>query len=173
MTTKRGAIRRAVSPWQTYIEHIGVGQIATDGVVYSSIATFGTTAVEILSQLIDPGVSLKLKEIEASFTQKFTGLNGSFVASMSYYWDMRSEYQNAEGSLVTSAYTPICGTYEKGVGTLVTSEDTISGYVAVGSVPGAPVRVRLQAFGLKASVGQGKVKNDSYVRLVGIVIPGT
>ena len=170
----RGNIMRgAIDPFQTYVQHLGAGAIATDGVQYSSTATFGTTNAEILNELISPPFHLSLKEVEVSFVQKFEGLNGSLVATMNYYWEMRPEYINAQGSVVTGTYINLSGTLSKAVGTLITSEDTLEGYIPVGSIPAAPVRIRLMASGLNASVATGKVKNNSYVRLVGIVIPGS
>ncbi len=173
MDIRGGAIRPTIELFQTYTQHLGEGLIATDGVVYSPVATFGTTAVEILNKLIDPGFQLALKELEVGFTQKFEGLNGSFVASISYYWDARPEWQDPVGTTRIGAYVAISNTLTKGVGTLTTSEDTLSGYVPVGSVPVAPVRIRLLATGLRVAVCTGKVKNNSYIRLVGLVIPGT
>ena len=155
------------------------GLVATDGVQYSAIATFGTTAVQILSSLIDPGFNVALKKIEVGLTQSFTGLNGSFVASMNYYWQVRSEYKEIGGTPSApyekqSALVNITGTYQKAVGTLAASEDTFSGYIPIGSLPYAPVRLILTAIGPdRAAVCQGRVKNSSYIRLVGNIIPGT
>jgi len=173
MDIKGGPIRPGVELLQVYTRYLGEGQIATDGLVYSSVATFGTTAVDVVNELIDPGFGLGLKHCELGLTQKFQGLNGSFVASMNYYWQARSEWDDPVGTTRTGAYVNLSGTYQKAVGTLTTSEDTLSGYVPVASLPVAPFRLKLTAIGIQAAVCTGKVKNSSYVRLVGTVIPGT
>jgi len=169
---KTSQIRR-IEALQSYTEHLANGLVATDGGQYTGVVTFGTTATEVFNKLVDPGFGLSLKELEVGLTQKFEGLNGSFVGSISYYWQVRPEYVNQVGTKVTGTYINIAGTYTKGVGTLTTSEDTFSGYIPVGSVPNAPVRARLMAQGLRAAVVHGKIKNNSYVRMIGIVIPGT
>ena len=169
-----GRVQRKVDIFQSYLEHLGVGIVATDGVVYSAVATFGTTAAEILNQLIDPSVDMGLRELEVGLTQRFTE-RASLVGSLTYYWEAREEWYDRGGAVPTSrtgSWINISGTYTKGMGTLVNVVDTLSGYVPVASMPHAPVRLRLMAQGLVASSMTGEVKNASYVRLVGIVIPG-
>lgn len=167
----RGIVKRKVDLCQSFIHHLGQGLVATDGVVYSAVATVGTTAVEVLNELLDPGVDLSLTELEVSFTQKFTELTDA-VGSLVYHWQGRSEWSDPVGTLRTSAWTAISGTYSKGIGSLANSEDTLEGYLDVANLKHAPLRIRLLAEGLVASSMEGKVKNDSYVRLVGIVVPG-
>ena len=168
-----GRVRRSVDLLQSFTQHLGEGLVATDGVVYSPVATFGTTAVEVLNQLIDPGFDLSLKELEVSLVQKFTEKTGGTTAgSIAYTWDARSEWYDPVGTIRTSAYVNLVGTLTKGVASGASSEDTLEGYVPVGSVPNAPVRIRLLARSLYASAFTGQVKNTSYVRMVGIVIPG-
>lgn len=158
---------------KTYIHRFGRGNVATDGVVYSPIATFGTTAFEILSELVDPGYSMELQTIEVGLTQHFTELLNA-VGSLVYHWKAREEYyDSSQGTIYTRSYVGIQATLSKGIGSLSTSEDTLSGYLSVGSFPHAPVRFVLTALGLVASSMSGKVKNSSYVKLVGCVIPGT
>ena len=150
------------------------GAIATDGVQYSSIATFGTTAVQVLSERIDPGYTLKLRTLEVGLAQRFTGLNGSFVASIIYHWQAQSDdYMTPEGTLLATALVPITGTYQKAVGTITTSDDVFSGYIPIGSVPFLPARFILTAIGIQAAICQGRVKSSSYIRGIGIIIPGT
>ena len=152
------------------------GLLPTDGIQYSSVATFGTTAVEVLNKLIDPGVNLALQKLELGLTQKFEDLNGSFAGSMTYYWEANSEALVPSGGSLfpyTSTKINLTGTFTKGVGTMLTSEDTFSGLVTVASLPYAPFRLILTAVALGASRVTGKVKNASYVRLVGHIIPGT
>ncbi|KKK83841.1 hypothetical protein LCGC14_2789340 [marine sediment metagenome] len=175
MRIKPGGVRAGLDFQQSYIRHLGEGLGATDGVQYTAVVTFGTTVTEVLNELIDPGFSLQLKEIQYGLTQQFEGLNGSFVGSTIYYWEAREEYTDIAGKVGTlraSAYVPLVATYAKGVGTLTTSEDTLSGYMPVASLPHAPVRVRLMAVGLRASVVTGRVKNSSFIQLIGNVIPG-
>lgn len=175
MNIKPGGARIGLDALQDYTEYLVDGLVPTDGIQYSSIATFGTTAVELLNKLIDPGFSMQLKKLQVGLTQQLTGLNGSFVGSVSYYWEAREEYYEPRGSLgvgynITGNYLNITGTYTKGVGTLLSSEDTFSGYVPVASLSHAPVRVRLVVAGLQAAVLTGRVKNSSFVDLVGMVL---
>jgi len=180
MQVKPGGARISVDTPFYYREPLVDGAIATDGIQYSSIATVGTTAVEVFNKLIDPGVTVGLKNLYTSFTQKFTGLNGSFVGTVAYFWRAREEWFDSEGGRSsgvgtqrTGGWIPAIATIAKGVGTLTTSEDTITGYVPVASLPHAPLRVSLMAVGLRAAVVTGKVKNSSVVDLMGVVIPGT
>jgi len=171
---KGGGIRRYIELGQVYTQYLGAGLIATSGVQYSAIATFGTTPVTILEELIDPGYNLKLNELKVSFVETFTNLKDT-IGSLTYYIQARSEYVAPTPTMhtVTGAYVNISGSYTKGVGSLEDSEDTLGGYVPVATLPYAPVRVKLVATGLIASSMYGKVKNTSYVKLTGTVIPGT
>ena len=175
LRTKPGGARLGVDSVMEYMEHPISGLVATNGVAYSSVATIGTTAVTVLDQLIDPGIPLSLKELEVGFTQKFTGLNGSVGGSIAYYWQVRSETRvPSAGAVVkyTSSYCNVTGSYLKAIGTLIALEDTFSGYVNVGSVPYAPIRILLTAIGVTAANVEGKVKNSTYIRMVGNAIPG-
>jgi len=175
---KAGATFRAgVNREYEKVFPLGHGLVATDGVQYGPVATIGTTAVDVLNELIDPGYTIKTQSILVGLTQKFTGLNGSFVGSISYSWTMQPLYIRPGGTngveAITGTTITISPTLTKGVGTLTTSEDTLSGYVPVGSIPFAPFRVKLTATGLRAAVVTGKIKSSSYIKLVGSVIPGT
>ncbi len=173
MKGTKSRIPLSANPEKTYIHRFGVGNVATDGVVYSPIATFGTTAVEVLNELVDPGYSMDLKTVEVGLTQRFTELLNA-VGSLVYHWKAREEYyDSAQGSIYTKSYIGIQATLSKGIGSLLTSEDTLSGYLSTGSFPHAPIRLVLTAVGLVAATMSGKVKNSSYVKLVGVVIPGT
>ena len=176
MRIKPGGVRAGIDFQQEYVEHPVQGLVATDGVVRSAVITVGTTAVEIQNWLVDPGFSLQLKEFYVGLTQRFTGLNGSFVGSLIYYWQAREEFVDISGQTPTlraSAYINISGTYQKSIGTLVAVEDSFTGYVPVGSVPHAPVRMRLMAIdGVRASSLYGDVKNSSVIKLIGNIIPG-
>lgn len=171
---KRGGIRIGAELIQDITRHIVDGLVPTDNVQYTAVATVGTTAVSVFNKLFDPGFTIGLQELEVGLTQKFTGLNGSFVGSLNYHWQARSEYVNSQGTQITGAYINITGTYVKAVGTLTTSEDTFQGYVPVASLPFAPIRLLLTAIDKdRAANFTGKVKNDSYIRMVGHIIPGT
>ena len=176
MKIKPGGARIGAEFLQTYIEHLGAGLVPTDGVQYSPVATFGTTAVEILNQLIDPGLNFYLKELEVGLTQRFDNLKADSVGSLIYHWKLRPEYVNPQGTKIIGDYINITGTYSKGMPTSGLAgdpaEDTFSGYVPVGSVQAAPVRAVLTAIGLVADSMTGEVKNSSYIRLIGAVIPG-
>uniref|UniRef100_A0A6M3IWF9 Uncharacterized protein n=1 Tax=viral metagenome TaxID=1070528 RepID=A0A6M3IWF9_9ZZZZ len=177
MNTKSGGARIGVNTPFYYRDILVDGAIATDGVQWSTVATVGTTAAEVFSKFIDPGVTVGVKKMYVAFSERFTGLNGSFVASMNYYWQARTEAKvpsGGQGNLanLTGAWVNLTGTYQKAVGTLTTSDDTPNGYAAVASIPYAPIRVRLMAVGIQAAVMTGKIKNSSIVELMGNVIPG-
>ena len=151
------------------------GQVATDGVAYSAVATVGTTAVTIFSKFFDPSKTVKLDRLEVGLTKRFTGLNGSFVGSMIYYWTIQSKYKFPSGGAlveITGDEINISGTYQVAVGTLTTHDDTMS-HNQVASIPFAPFTVNLKAIGIRAGIVTGQVKNSSYVRLVGVSLPGT
>lgn len=169
--TKAGEVRPGVDVFYDKSHPIVAGAIPTDGVQYSAIATFGTTNVDILSKLVDPGYPLELQFLEVGLTQSFTELL-SATGSLTYYWRARSEHVNPQGTKVTGSYVNLTGTYQKGLTTGQTLTDTFSGYLDVGSIPYAPVRFVLTAVGLSAATMSAKVKNSSYVRMVGVVIPG-
>ena len=169
---KDGPLRRSVDLQKEFIYHFGAGVVATDGVQYTTAATFGTAALEIVNQLIEPGYGMYLKEIQVGLTQKFTNLLNA-VGSLTYSWKARSEYTDPRGSKHVESYYALSATYGKGIGSLSNSEDTLSGYLPPESVIAAPVRMVLTAQGLAASTMTGAVKNSSFVRLLGIVIPGT
>lgn len=162
-------ITRGIEHLQEFVHKPVVGLMATDGVVYSPIATVGTTAVEVFSTLLDIGVDLKLLLAEVGLTQKFTNKVSSMVGSLLYYWQLRQE-----NVATVRGWLNITGTMARGVpsGVGSLSEDTFSGYADVGSLPEAPIRARLMAIALGADALSGQVKNSSYVKLVGAVIPG-
>uniref|UniRef100_A0A6M3IEY3 Uncharacterized protein n=1 Tax=viral metagenome TaxID=1070528 RepID=A0A6M3IEY3_9ZZZZ len=179
MEVKRGGARVGVNVPFEYRDALVDGAISTNGVQYSSIATVGTVATEVFSKLVDPGYTLSLKKLMVGLTQHFTGLNGSFVGTIMYHWRARSEWYDAiggqsagVGTQRVGAWVGLHGTLSKGVGTLTTSEDTLSGNIPVASLPIAPFRLSLMAQGLRAAVVSGKVKSSSIVDLVGDVIPG-
>ena len=177
MRIRPGGVRAGIDVPQIYTQHLGAGLVATDGVVYTPVATFGTTALEVLNELIDPGYNMRLLETQVGLTQRFTELiGGTTNASLSYYWQAREEYTEPVGTagpyLVTGGWVGISPTYTKGVASQANSDDTLSGYVPVASISRAPVRVRLMALGLVANSMTGRVKNSSFIQLVGLVIPG-
>ncbi len=174
--TKFGGARLSISAiFEEYYRPV-VANVATDGVSYDAVATFGTIAAEVYTKLIDPSVSVALQELNVSFTQKFTGLNGSIAGSLGYWWRIRSEAAIPSGGALvpfTGAYVALSGTFAKLVGTLVTSEDTLSSRVPLGSIPYAPVRISLMAGCDRAAGMKAEIKNSTYVGIKGVVIPGT
>ncbi len=175
--TKPGGVRIGVTEPLEFVQHLPLGSIpvATSGIQYTAVVTFGTTATEIFSTLIDPGYSLYLKELEVGLTKAITGLNGSFVASCYTYWRARAESAIPSGGfpcVYQGSWINITGTYQIAGGTLAATEDTFSGYVDTAQIPYAPVRISLMSTGVKAADATGKVKNSSYVRMVGNIIPG-
>ena len=165
-----GPFNRVIEPLQEYTEKLVsalAGAIATDGVQYSSVVTVGTTATELFSADVDPGVDLRLKTLVVGLTQKLENLAADSVATVCYYWQAR---RKSQGTIC--AWVPLSGTLCKGVGTSLASEDTLSGLISVGTMEDAPLEVRLMASCLTTARATGKVKSSSYVQCVGNVIPG-
>jgi len=178
---KGGGFRLGVDKWFDKTYHFVDGLVSTDGVQESSVASFGTTAVDILTTTIDPGYTVRLDKIQFGATYRIYGLNGSFVGSVYAYWRMQSKNFNipsggflAAGSL---GAVNIAGTYQHTVATYKDapsySEFSLSGYINVGSVPYAPLEVKLTCNGVRAGIAYARVKNSSFVRLVGHTVPGT
>ena len=173
---KEGPVPRYANLFQEYIEYLGAGLVATSGIQYSAAITFGTTPVEVLNQLVDPGVDLGLKQLEIGFTQRFTERSGGTTAgSLVYYWEGREEWfdRAGVGTLRTGSWVGLSPTLSKGVASGANSEDSVSGFVPVPSIGHASVRVRLTGQALHASAFTGEVKNSSYVKLTGLVVPGS
>ena len=177
MQTKRGLASIVVGAYHELSLPIVEGQVASDGVVYAPVATFGTTALEVFAKLINPGFNLALSKLQVGLTQRFNNLLATSVGSLIYHWRAREEYIDSEGSVHIDAYVNLAPTYSKGIPTSGVSgdpaEDTVSGYVPVGTLKHAPFRISLMAEGLVANSMTGEVKNSSYVELAGVVIPGT
>ncbi len=169
--TRSGDTRPVVDAFIQHIEHLVDGNVATDGIQYSSVVTFGTTALAVFSKMIDPRVNLILQELEVGFTQKFTNVVNA-VGSLSYVWQIRHRIDR-NGAPTIGAWVPMSATFTKGIGSLSNSEDTHSGYEPVASMPVAPFDIQLLATGLVASSMVGEVKSSSYIMLAGTVIPGT
>lgn len=171
----RGLVQRKVDIFQSFHYPLGLGAIATDGVQYSVAGTVGTTAVTAFTELIDPGVDLSLNKLQVGLTFKSTFL-GSAAGSIMFYWQMRSEgYFDPVGTYRNTGYVTITGATLGGpLGSAVTNtyEHTVSGYVPVGSVPKVPIRLNLIAQ-MTGNWFTVQIKNSSFVKMVGIVIPGT
>jgi len=175
---KPGGVRAGLEARITDIFYPVTGQVATDGVVYSPVATVGTTALEVFTALIDPGVTIGLQQLGVGLTQTITGVSAANGGSINYYWRVRTEAdilgtQNLLKKF-TGAYVNITGTYLRPVGTLIAAEDTFShNAVTIGSIPFAPIRISLMAqTDNLAALYTVKVKNSSFVQLKGIAIPG-
>ena len=179
MVTKPGKTRIGVNiPYEQIFKFdTCAGQVATNGVGYSTVVTFGTTALEILNEMIKPGFSAQLQKLGVGLTQKFANLISTNVGSLIYRWEAREEYIDPGGTagphLITSAWVPVSPTFSKGIGSLLTSEDTLSNWFPVATLSHIPLRLRLIAQGLVAASMTGQVKNSSYIEAVGNVIPGT
>jgi len=169
MKTK-GYVR--VEALQTYTEHFGAGLIGSSGLQHSTAVPFGTTALAVFDQLVEPGFSMSLKELEVHVEHKFTNLLDA-EGSVAYFWRARPEYVNPQGTKVTGTYINLAGTYTIGCGSLASITGTLGGYVPVGSIPCAPVRFQLMAQGLVGSTMTGAIANNSYVKFIGITIPGS
>lgn len=178
MKLKPGGIRAGAEVRITDVYHPITGNVATDGVVYSAVATVGTAAVAVWNGLIfDPGFSIKLQEFEVGLTQKFTGLNGAVGGSIGYYWEVQTEADRIGSGGVpdrlNGAWVNVTGTYLKSIGTLIALEDSFAGRVALGSLPYAPIRARLMAWASSAANVEAKIKNSTYGIGKGLIIPGT
>ena len=162
-----GRVRRSVDLLEFYEwRPKGLGLVATNGVQRTGVVTFGTTAVDILNELIEPGFIGQNSEIYFAFTQRFTEVKNA-VGSLIYNIRIREE---TYGSI--HAWVQVSPTLSKGIGSLANSEDTLSGYIDVGSLPRSPFRVNLQAVGLVASSMTGEVKNSSIMQFYLSPIPG-
>ncbi len=170
--TQRGKPRIGVEIAKSFTLHPVDGQVSSGGVQFSSVATFGTTPVEIFNKVINPGYNQQLTELEANLEANFEGLNGSFVGSINYQWEMQEAFRTSEGTVLTGTLISVSGTIEDAMGTLANITRSLEGYIPIGSVPHSPVRLILTVAGLRASVGVAKVTNNSYVRLVGNILPG-
>ena len=178
MVTQRrpGGVEPILHLKETYKRNFVDGMVATDGVVYSAVVTLGTGATNVLNLLIDPGFAMSLDQLEVGFTQRFTEL-GLGTGSINYMWQIRSEGNflgsTAKPVATTMAYAAVWASLSKGVASAQSAEDTFSGYINVGSVPRAPFRINLQATAaLLNNQMYGRVKNSSYVKFIGTVIPG-
>ena len=174
----RGVVKRGIDLSQSFLRHFGEGAVATNGVQYSSAVTVNTTAVVVFNELIDPGFQLKTKQVEVGLTFKTTHL-GSTAGSLMFYWQVKSDYRGVGwfdpvGTLRSCSYVMITnGTMGSSIGSAVSNsyEHTLSGYLPVASLPAAPIRLRLIAE-KTANQFTAQVKSSSYVKLVGVVIPG-
>lgn len=168
------AIRRAVDVVQVFEQKLVEGAVATDGVVYSPAILTNPSAplpYPVLTKLIDPGVDLRLTNIEVGLTQRWDNLNAAQSFPVVYGWHMRNRSGGTIGSWIT------LGTFSKTMPTHgVTGdpfEDTHSSYVSVATMPEAPLELKLEASVASGYNLTGEVKNSSYIKLIGIVIPGS
>ena len=162
-----GRVRRGVDLLEFFEwRPVGLGQVATDGVQRTGVVTFGTTATDILNALVDPGFFGQNSQIFLTFTQRFTE-RANAVGTLNYSIRVREE---TYGSI--HAWVQVSPTLSKGIGSLLNSEDTLTGYIHTGSLPRSPFRVNLQAQGLVASSMTGEVKNSSLIQLYCSPIPG-
>ncbi len=116
--TQKGKPRIGVGLPQSFTLHPVDGQVASGGVQFSAVATFGTVPVVILDKVINPGYNMQLTELEANLEARFTGLNGSFVGSINYQWEMQEVFRTPEGTLITGGTISVTGTIEAATGTL-------------------------------------------------------
>jgi len=151
------------------------GQVATDGIQYSTAVACATGSdVNIISKTIDFGDNIRPLKIEVGLTQKFVGGNGSLAGSLMYYWQGRVNALVPSGQGVANYQSGWCAlspTISKGIGTLVTVEDTLSGDLSVATFGYFPIDIRLVTRGAPSI--SGYLKNASYVRVIGNIIPGT
>ena len=161
-----------------FVLHPVSGAVASDGVQLSTVATVGTTAVTVFSAKIDPACHLDLKELEVGLTYRFTPLSAALAGSLVTYWQLQSDYNKMNSAGPTNfvgGNINVAGTLSFNVATLAAgtySEHTYSGYIPIGSCPGAPLTLSLIALGVTAAIVTGRVKSSSYIRMIGAVIPG-
>lgn len=174
MEIKRGGFRPGIEISRDYTEYLADGIVPSNAVQRSAVKTVGTVATEVFSKLIDPGYNMQLKRIQAHFIQQFTGVAANTQASYTYYWQGRYEYFDGPvGTNRTGEWMALTATYTNGVATLGSAEATLSGLFPAGSLPIAPIRVRLMATALVQANSTGEVNAASFIRLVGNVIPST
>ena len=167
-----GPILMAQPKLQELIIHPVANLLATDGVQISAVATVGTTAVEVFTKLIDPGMDMRLLELEVGLTGRFDNLIANSVGSIAYYWRARRNIQGTQHAWLGLMATQGIGVATGGA-TGDPKDDTFSGYVPVGSLADAPFDLSLMAVAIVASSMLVSVKNSSYIKLIGAVIPGT
>lgn len=177
MDIKKGGVRIGVNVPVTFRHNLGAGLIATNGVQYSTAVTFGTIQATIISELVDPGFNLQLTSpMEVGITSRITEVDADYSGSMIFAYDAREEWTDPVGTIGvpikrTGDWVQLSATYSKSTGSNTALSDTFSGYIPLGSIARAPVRIRLQAVGLQPTM-KGEIKNSSYIRLIGNVIPG-
>ena len=182
MPNRRGVtghpIERVVYPFVEYTEHFagsGVGTcvIGSLPAKYTAIASFGTINTTILSAKIDPGIDLNLKTIQLELTQKFTNLDAASTGSLEYYWQVRPT-RLGEG---TTGNWVSLGDYATEVPTKGETgdapEDTFSGYIPIASLSETPFELELHALCYLDGQFNGEVRDTSFVKLTGLIIPGT
>ena len=162
-------VQRIVDQLVAYEKVLSItNTIATDGVQYSGVITVGTVAANIMLETIDPGVDVRLKSLEVSLTVRFDNLIAA-VGSIHYVAEIA---RNNQGTI--DFFLRISPTMALGVGSLTYVEQTLTGQVDLTGllIPEAPLNIRVYAAALVASSMTGRIKNTSYVSLVGNALVG-
>src|SRR3989337_763884 len=103
MDMSKGLPIRTIDAFQSYTKHFAEGLIATSGIQYSAVVTFGTAVATVFEELVDPGFQMGLKELELSFVQRFTErVGGTTTGSLLYHWQGREEWHDLGGATPTN-----------------------------------------------------------------------
>ena len=143
------------------------------GVQYGATGGAANVETTVVDVFADPGYQISPRHVEAGLTVKWT-VTASQAGTLMYHWRARQEYNDPVGTQRIGSWETLTnGTIGLLIGTAAGNnlEDTQSGYLPV---PIAfPARFQLRAQNNVAGVAVGEIKNNSYIRTVGIVIPGT
>jgi len=181
MNIKPGGARLGVDYRQTFREQLAGGLLGSTGIAYGAVATIQAAASvnTLVDKFIDPGHAMKNESAFFHLISQFIGVNGSNAGTMAYYWQARSEWFDGQGgksagigTMRVTSYVPLTGTYNLNVGTLLTSTPTLTGYAPIASLPYTPIRLQLKGYCLTANRNTHAMAAQSYVELIGNVIPG-
>lgn len=173
MKVKGGPIQPTIDSYKEFLYRFQPRYGLTgSGIQYSPTGAAGTTAAEILSVLVNPGYQMSPKWMEAALTSKFT-LTASTGGTTIYYWQARQIITDPIGTLRQTTWSMITsGTRVITIGSAAgnNQENTDSGYIP--SPPALPAEFRLMAEGNVSGVVVGEIKNNSYIKAIGNIIPG-
>ena len=168
---RSGTFFRTIDPFRIFTKYLVEGQVASDGIAFSAVATVGTTAVTVFNQLIDESRDIALTRLELMLQHRMDNLNAAAVGTAIYVWRGRIENEGTLGPWIGLCPTMIIGVPTSGVAG-DPAIPTLSGYFPVGSLREAPLRLQLVMSAGAAAQFAADVKNTSYVTLQGNVIPG-
>jgi len=170
-----GIIQRYLSPYQDikrYLGHERGGLRVTSGIPtsndqYTAVVTIGTTAVSAFYENVDPGFDMNNLELELMLQYKMVNkldAVGTFIMNV-------SAFSRSQGT--TRAAIGIAS-YTFSVGSLATATGTLHGFIpAEANVKESPLNISVSCRALSDDSGSFSIKSASYLRMAGMVIPGT